>query len=80
MGSFQSKRNIEVEVEESNKNDTDDFFIVRKKVFTIEDYLINLKSPNILPTIYEDEKEYKDYDVDFMENYQKQKLDDVCGI
>jgi hypothetical protein len=76
MGSFQSKRNIE----ESNKNDTDDFFIVRKKVFTIEDYLINLKSPNILPTIYEDEKEYKDYDVDFMENYQKQKLDDVCGI
>jgi hypothetical protein len=80
MGSFQSKRNNEVEVEESNKNDTDDFFIVRKKVFTIEDYLINLKSPNILPTIYEDEKEYKDYDVDFMENYQKQKLDDVCGI
>jgi hypothetical protein len=79
MGSFQSKRNIEVD-EESNKNDTDDFFIVRKKVFTIEDYLINLKSPNILPTIYEDEKEYKDYDVDFMENYQKQKLDDVCGI
>ena len=77
MGSFQSKRNNEVE---SNKNDTDDFFIVRKKVFTIEDYLINLKSPNILPTIYEDEKEYKDYDVDFMENYQKQKLDDVCGI
>ena len=30
--------------------------------------------------IYEDEKEYKEYDVDFMENYQKQKLDDVCGI
>ena len=82
MGSFySSNRSVDMEQKDIH-NDDDDFFEVKKTtIFPIDDFIISKNIPKILPTIYEEkEKDKVEHDVHIMEQYQKNKLDDVFGI